>query len=118
MGSVAPPKKEVAFDIFEKIDVRVGTILEVRDVPDSRKLVQLKVDLGFEICTVVAGLKIERDNPKEIEGLQALFVVNLAPRKMAGILSQAMLFDIGYSDKITPVLALPEREVPCGTRVG
>ncbi len=118
MDSVAPPKQEITFDIFEKIDVRVGTILEVKDVPDSRKLVQLKVDLGFAVRTVVAGLRNERDNPKDVEGLQALFVVNLAPRKMAGILSEAMLFDIGYSDKITPVLAMPECDVPCGTRVG
>ncbi len=77
MRSVAPPKQEVVFDIFEKIDVRVGTILEVKDVPDSRKLVRLKVDLGFAVRTVVTGFINERDNPKEIEGLQALFVVNL-----------------------------------------
>jgi len=74
--------------------------------------------LGFAIKTVVVGLKQERDNPKEIEGSQALFIVNLAPREMAGILSEAMLFDIGYSDGITPVLAMPEKPVPNGVRVG
>jgi len=74
--------------------------------------------LGFAIKTVVVGLKQERDNPKEIEGSQALFIVNLAPREMAGILSEAMLLDIGYSDGITPVLAMPEKPVPNGVRVG
>ncbi len=118
MTNAAPPKPEISFDALEKMDIRVGTILEVSDVPDSKKLVQLKVNLGFAIKTVVVGLKQERDDPKEIEGVQALFVVNLAPRKMAGIMSEAMLFDIGYADKIVPVLAMPEREVPNGTRAG
>ena len=63
--------------------------------------------------------RTERADPKaEIAGRQALFVVNLAPRKMAGQVSQAMLFDIGYADGITPVLALPEWAVPNGARAG
>ena len=64
-------------------------------------------------------MKKERQNPKaEIEGKQALFVVNLKPRKMAGELSEGMIFDIGYADKVVPVLALPEKPVPNGTRAG
>jgi tRNA-binding EMAP/Myf-like protein len=58
----------------------------------------------------------KRANPREVEGRQALFVVNLAPREMAGTVSEGMLFDIGYSDGITPVLAVPETHVPDGTR--
>ena len=53
-----------------------------------------------------------------IAGLQALFVVNLPPRKMAGELSEGMLFDIGYADGVTPVLAVPEQPVPNGSRAG
>jgi tRNA-binding EMAP/Myf-like protein len=60
-------------------------------------------------------MKRERTNPREIEGKQALFVVNLPPRKMAGMVSEGMLFDIGYSDGIMPVLATL-RPVPDGTR--
>lgn len=60
----------------------------------------------------------ERENPKEVEGVQALFVVNLEPREMMGELSDGMLFDIGYADKLNPVLAIPEKPVPSGTRVG
>ena len=63
-------------------------------------------------------MKQERRDPKEIEGKQALFVVNLAPKKMLGELSEGMLFDIGYSDGIAPVLAMPEKEVPNGSRAG
>ena len=50
--------------------------------------------------------------------MQALFVVNLEPRKMMGEVSEGMLFDIGYADGITPVLAVPEKKVPDGSRAG
>jgi tRNA-binding EMAP/Myf-like protein len=63
-------------------------------------------------------MKQERQNPKEIEGKQALFVVNLEPKKMMGEVSEGMLFDIGYADDITPVLAMPEKPVPNGARAG
>lgn len=56
----------------------------------------------------MAGIKQERENPKEVEGKQALFIVNLEPKKMMGEMSEGMLLDIGYHDKITPVLAVPE----------
>jgi tRNA-binding EMAP/Myf-like protein len=67
---------------------------------------------------ILAGMKGERENPREIEGRQALFVVNLEPKRMAGETSHGMLFDIGYADGITPVLATPERPVPNGVRAG
>ena len=51
-------------------------------------------------------------------GRQALFVVNLEPRKMMGEVSEGMLFDLGYADGVTPGLAGPERPVPDGTRAG
>jgi tRNA-binding protein len=104
--------------ISPEIDVRVGTIESVSDVADSEKLVALRVNFGDHKRTVLAGMKRERANPWEIEGKQALFVVNLPPRKMAGVMSEAMLFDIGYADGITPVLAVPESRVPNGTRAG
>jgi tRNA-binding EMAP/Myf-like protein len=63
-------------------------------------------------------MKQERTNPREIEGKQALFVVNLEPRKLCGVVSEGMLFDIGYADGVRPVLAVPEVPVPDGTRAG
>jgi len=80
--------------------------------------VALRVNFGDHWRTVLAGMKRERANPREVEGKQALFVVNLPPRKMAGVMSEAMLFDMGYADGITPVLAVPESRVPDGTRAG
>ncbi len=114
----APIKSTIAISDVEKLDIRVGTITSVDDIPESKKLVQLTVDLGDHVRTILAGLKQERQTPSEIEGRQALFVVNLAPRKMAGLVSEGMLFDIGYEDGITPVLAIPEAPVPNGSRAG
>ncbi len=79
---------------LETIDVRVGTIESV------------------------APIRLERENPREIEGRQALFVVNLPPRTIRDVVSEGMLFDIGYADGITPVLAVPEGPVPDSARAG
>ena len=114
----APVKAEVTFDVVERLDVRVGTIEAVEEVKGSEKLLKLTVNFGDHRRTILAGMKKERANPQEVVGLQALFVVNLAPRRMAGEVSEGMLFDIGYADGIKPVLATPERPVPDGARAG
>ena len=79
---------------------------------------KLTVDFGDHQRTILVGMKQERDNPKEIEGLQALFVVNLEPRQMMGETSEGMMFDIGHSSGITPQLAVPENPVPSGVSAG
>ncbi len=111
-------KETIAFDDFAKLDIRVGTITEVVPIPGSNKLMKLIVDFGDHTRSILAGIKKERDDPTEIEGKQALFVLNLPEKKMAGEISQGMLFDIGYDDGIVPCLAIPERHVPDGTRAG
>jgi tRNA-binding protein len=108
----------ISVEVLNQIDIRVGTILTVVDVPNSEKLVQLRVGFGDHERTIVAGMKMERANLQEIIGKQALFVVNLEPRKMRGVPSEGMLFDIGYADGARPVLAMPESPVPDGTRAG
>ena len=114
----APVKSTIDAAALDAIDIRVGTIQAVSDVARSRKLVKLTVDFGSFSRQILAGLKTERADVHEIEGRQALFVVNLAPREMAGEISEGMLFDIGYADGLTPVLAVPERPVPNGVRAG
>lgn len=114
----APIKDEITFEDFAKIDIRVGTIIEVSEVEKSNKLMKLIVDFGNHQRSILAGIKQERENPKEIKGKQALFVVNLPERKMAGEISQGMLFDIGYEDKLQPCLACPEKALPNGARAG
>ena len=111
-------KPTVSLADLDKIDIRVGTILSVDDVPGSSKLLKLTVDFGDHTRTILAGMKTERSQPLEIVGRQALFVVNLEPRRMAGELSQGMLFDIGFADGVRPVLAVVEQPVPNGVRAG
>ena len=112
----APVKPAVSSQLVEQIDIRVGTIEAVEDVAGSKRLVKRRVSFGDHRRDVVAGLKQERSNPADLTGRQALFVVNLEPRKIRGVLSEGMLFDLGFQDGITPVLAVPEAPVPDGTR--
>ena len=115
----APVKATIPHSIVEQIDVRVGRILAVDDVANSQKLVKLRVGFGDHERTILAGMKAERGvDIQKIVGQQALFVVNLEPRKMAGEMSEGMIFDLGYPDGILPALAQPKRELPEGTRAG
>jgi methionine--tRNA ligase beta chain len=114
----AAVKPLIAVSDVEKLDVRVGTICSVDEVPKSSKLLRLTVDFGDHKRTILAGMKAERSDPQEVVNRQALFVLNLEPRRMAGEVSEGMLFDIGFADGVMPVLAVPERAVPNGTRAG
>jgi methionine--tRNA ligase beta chain len=118
ISMTASVKPTITFPDLEKIDIRVGLIEDVVDIEKSDKLVKLIVDFGDFKRSILVGMKKERENPKEIIGKQALFVVNLPKKEMFGEVSEGMLFDIGYADGITPVLAIPEKEVSNGTRVG
>jgi len=113
-----PVKPTVTIEDLNKLDVRVGTIQSVEDVERSSELVQLTVDFDDFTRTILVGFKHERDDPTEVQGLQALFVVNLPTRMMAGRKSEGMLFDIGYVNGIRPVLAVPEAPVPNGAAAG
>ena len=114
----APIKRTVGIAALEALDIRVGSIERVVEIPRSDKLMKLTVNFGDHSRTILAGIKKERPNPREIEGRQALFIVNLEPRKMAGEISEGMLFDIGFADGVPPALAVPERTIPNGTRAG
>jgi tRNA-binding protein len=115
----APVKPAISIDDLDKVDIRVGTIESVENVTASDKLVRLRVNFGDHQRIILAGMKKERQDVKsEVEGRQALFVLNLPPRNMAGEKSEGMLFDIGYADRLLPVLAAPEKPVPNGSRAG
>lgn len=87
---LAPLKPEITFDDFTKTDMRVGTILEAEKVAKTKKLVKLKVDLGFEERTIVSGIA-EHYDPAELAGKKVCVLANLAPRKLKGIESQGMV---------------------------
>jgi tRNA-binding protein len=111
-------KPTVTHEALEAVDIRIGTILRVEDIPKAAKLVRLIVDFGDHQRRIIAGVKQERADVRELEGRQALFVVNLEPKTIRGEASHGMLFDIGYADGVTPCLAVPERPVPNGARAG
>jgi tRNA-binding protein len=111
-------KPSVTLEDLDKIDIRIGMIEKVEDVEGSDKLVRLRVDFGDLKRVILVGMKKEREDPTEIEGTQSLFVVNLSPRKMAGELSEGILFDIGYVNGLTPVFTVPEVSVPNGACAG
>jgi len=112
----APIKPPVSIEVLEKLDIRAGTIRSVEEVAGSRKLVGLTVDFGDHTRTILSGMKGERENLQELVGRQTLFVVNLEPRRMAGLISEGMLLDLGSADGISPALAVPERPIPDGSR--
>jgi methionine--tRNA ligase beta chain len=114
----APIKPVITLADLEKVDIRVGTITAVTDIEASDKLVCLAVDFGTFARQIVVGMKQEREDPGAVVGRQALFVVNLAPKRLRGMVSEGMLFDIGHADGLLPVLAVPEAAVPNGTRAG
>ena len=114
----APIKSTATFQALEALDIRVGTIERVEEIARSEKLMKLTVNFGDHTRCILAGIRKERENPREIEGKQALFVLNLEPKTMAGEVSEGMLFDLGYADGVQPALAVPERPVPNGTRAG
>ena len=114
----APVKPSVPISALEALDIRVGTITSVGDVKGSNKLVKQQVDFGDHTRSILAGLKRERPDTAALAGRQALFVVNLEPKRLAGEISEGMLFDIGYADGVVPVLATPEAPVPNGVRCG
>ena len=88
--TVLPQKETIGFDDFTKLDMRVGTILEATKVPKTKKLLQLRVDVGIDIRTIVSGIA-ESFSPEEIIGQQVTVLCNLAPRTLKGIESQGMI---------------------------
>ncbi len=87
---VEPQKETIQFDDFTKLDIRVGTILEAVKVPKTKKLLQLKVDVGLDIRTIISGIA-ESFKPEDIIGQKVTVLVNLAPRVLKGIESQGMI---------------------------
>ena len=88
-----PIKPTVGMEDLERLDIRIGAITAVDDVPNSTKLVKLTVDFGSHQRQVLVGMKKERTDPAEIVGYQAMFVINLEPKTMAGEVSEGMLLD-------------------------
>jgi tRNA-binding protein len=114
----SPQKPEIPIDVIDTLDLRVGTIVDIAEVPNVDRLMRLTVDFGTDTRSVIAGIRAERADPRVLVGRQALFYYNLPSKKIRGHVSEAMLCDVGYADGIVPALLEPEWPVPNGTRAG
>ncbi len=111
-----PQKKACTFDDFQKMDIRVSTILAAEKVAKTKKLLKLTVDTGIDQRTIVSGIA-EHFTPEELVGQQVLVLVNLQPRELKGILSQGMIL---MAEDATGALRLvqPSEAVKAGSMVG
>ena len=108
-------KSDISYEVFDKLDLRVGKILEAEKVAKADKLLKLVVDLGFEKRTILSGIA-EYYKPEELIGKQVTVVANLAPRKIRGIESQGMLLMAG-NDFGKLFVVSPENEIEAGSLV-
>ncbi len=92
-----PQKETITYDDFDKMDIRVGTIVEAEKVPKAKKLLKLTIDTGIDRRTVVSGIA-ESFSAEEVVGRQVCILVNLAPREIKGILSNGMILMTEYPD--------------------
>jgi methionyl-tRNA synthetase len=108
--------EEISFSDFEKLDLRVGKVVEATQVPESKKLIKLLVDFGTEKRQAVAGL-LKYYKPEELVDKKFVFLLNLQRRMLAGIESQCMI--LAAEDEAGNVSVLqPEKEVAEGSKIG
>jgi methionyl-tRNA synthetase len=106
---------EIAFSDFEKLDLRIGKILEATLVPESKKLIKLLVDFGIEKRQAVAGIH-KYYTPEELVGKKCVFLLNLQRRMLAGIESQCMV--LAAEDEVGNVSVLqPEKDIIEGSKI-
>ncbi len=113
--AVKPQKEEITYDDFIKNDIRTGTILEAEKVPKTKKLLKLTIDTGIDKRTVVSGIA-EHYSPDEIIGKQVSILVNLAPRKLRGIVSQGMIL-MAEDSNGNLVFVSPEKNIDNGSEI-
>ena len=112
---IEPQKETIDFEDFTKLDMRVGTILEAVKVAKTKKLLQLKVDVGIDVRTIVSGIA-ESFSPEDIIGQQVTVLTNLAPRKIRGVESQGMILMTDTPDGKLAFVE-PEQKVNNGQQI-
>jgi methionine--tRNA ligase beta chain len=108
-------KVEISFEEFQKLDLRVGKIIEANQIPGSRNLIRMIVDFGTEKRQAVAGL-VQWYKPQELVNKKCVFILNLQKRKMMGVESQCMIL-AAEDDKGNVVVLQPEKEIAEGSKI-
>jgi methionine--tRNA ligase beta chain len=115
MKCVGGLKMEITFDDFKKLDIRVGEVETVEQIPESRSLLKLVVDFGSEKRQCVAGI-LNYYEPEELVGKKFAFLINLQRRKLMGVESQCMI--LAAEDTMGNVaLVSPERDIASGSKI-
>ncbi len=109
-------KQTISFENWQKLDLRVAEILEVEEVEGADKLYKLKIDLGTETRTLVAGLK-SHYNKQELEGKRCIVFCNLEPRTIKSIESKGMILAAVNDDKSEVKLLQPDGVIELGSKV-
>jgi len=109
-------KPEISYEDFEKLDLKVGEIIEVEEIPKADKLYKLTVNIGEETRTVCAGIK-EYYSKDDLKGKKIILLANLAPRKLKGIESQGMVLAASTEDHDQVILISPESDIEVGSKV-
>ena len=112
-----PYKDKVSFEDFQKVDIRVGTVLECTKVPKADKLLQFLIDDGDKRRTIVSGIAQSYPEPEKLVGLQVCFIANFEPRKLKGVVSEGMLLSAADKDGRL-VLLTTQSPVTAGVSVG
>ena len=108
--------EEISFSEFQKIDLRVGKIIEANAIPDSKKLIKILVDFGAEKRQAVAGL-LKYYKPEDLVGKKCVFLLNLQRRMLAGVESQCMI--LAAEDEAGNLSVLqPEKDIAEGSKIG
>jgi methionyl-tRNA synthetase len=108
-------KDEISFDEFQKVDLRAGKILKCEKVKGKDRLLKIEVDIGTEKRTMATGLG-HLYKPEELEGLTALFLVNLEPKKIGGIESHGMILAVERADKEGAWVPVKLEDLPPGSK--
>ncbi len=112
---IEPLKEKIDYEDFQKLDIRIGTILEAERVPKTKKLLKLLIDTGIDKRTLVGGIA-EHYKPEDIIGKKVTLLANLKPRKIRGIMSEGMLLMAENPDGTLTFLS-PDKDVENGSKI-
>lgn len=106
----------ISFEEFKKLDLRVAKVIEAEGVKDSKNLLRLKIDLGEEKRQIIAGIS-QYYQPENLIGKEIVVIINLEPKTLFGLESHGMLLAAEDGEQKEPVLLIPDKEVPPGTKI-
>lgn len=106
---------EISFEEFQKLDLRIGKIIEANQIPGSRNLIKMTVDFGTEKRQAVAGL-LQWYKPEDLTGKKCAFILNLQRRKLMGVESQCMVL-AAEDSKGSVIVLQPEKDIEVGSKI-